>query len=209
MGSAWTRSSTWGNWPVPGFCSNVREYAYSLGKRGFFLFGEVASPDDDMINRYIGQNTSRMDDGATVFFGLDSVLDFRLAEPTGGHDGLRDVIKGLKGPQALFDRLEAQRNRALSRAKSDATWSPSWTTMTPSGSRAASAGRHPTPRSSGPSAICLCALGTPCIYYGTEQGFEGHGATRTSAKPCSVRRTAAACSTRTAASTGRSARSPR
>ena len=24
------------------FCSNVREYAYSLGKRGFFLFGEVA-----------------------------------------------------------------------------------------------------------------------------------------------------------------------
>jgi alpha-amylase len=25
------------------FCSNVREYAYSLGKRGFFLFGEVAT----------------------------------------------------------------------------------------------------------------------------------------------------------------------
>jgi glycosidase len=61
------------------FCSNIREYAYSLGKRGFFLFGEVASPSDDLYNRYIGQNTSKQEGGETVFFGLDSVLDFRLA----------------------------------------------------------------------------------------------------------------------------------
>jgi len=53
------------------FCSNIREYAYALGKRGFFLFGEVASADDELIDRYIGQNTSRQDDGKTVFFGLD------------------------------------------------------------------------------------------------------------------------------------------
>ncbi|MBA4182013.1 MAG: hypothetical protein C0506_15595, partial [Anaerolinea sp.] len=37
------------------FASAVREYAYSLGKRGFFLFGEVASPEDDVIDRYIDQ----------------------------------------------------------------------------------------------------------------------------------------------------------
>src|SRR5205814_4970922 len=60
------------------FCSNIREYAYSLGKRGFFLFGEVATPSDDLYNRYIGQNTSSQDGHTTVFFGLNSVLDFRL-----------------------------------------------------------------------------------------------------------------------------------
>src|SRR2546426_8483393 len=68
------------------FCSNIREYAYSLGKRGFFLFGEVASPSDDIYNRYIGQNTSKQDGNNTVFFGLNSVLDFRLAEGVFGDE---------------------------------------------------------------------------------------------------------------------------
>src|SRR5205814_4188509 len=34
------------------FASCVREYAYSLGKRNFFLFGEVATPSDDLLDRY-------------------------------------------------------------------------------------------------------------------------------------------------------------
>lgn len=103
------------------FCSNVREYAYSLGKRGFFLFGEVATPDDEIYNRYIGQNTSRLDGNTTVFFGLNSLLDFRLAEGVFGdpnNQALASVIKGFAGPQTLFNRLEAQRDRALDRGKS-------------------------------------------------------------------------------------------
>src|SRR3954467_10083112 len=56
------------------FCSNVREYAYSLGKRRFFLFGELAKPDDAIYDRYIGPNTSRQDGNNTVFFGIDSLL---------------------------------------------------------------------------------------------------------------------------------------
>src|SRR5207248_3002776 len=67
--------------------------------------------NDELLDRYIGQNTSREDAGKTVFFGLNSALDFRLA-----YD-LQWVIKGLKDPQALFDRLEAQRNRALNRGE--------------------------------------------------------------------------------------------
>jgi glycosidase len=158
------------------FCSMVREYAYSLGKRGFFLFGEVATPDDDVYDRYIGQNTSRQDGGGTVFFGLNSVLDFRLAEGAGaGKEPLRDVIKGFAGPQTLFNRLEAQRNRALNRGEigrylvtfvdnHDSFWQP---------------GRigynAPDGQIIGASGYLLCSLGTACIYYGTEQGFEGHG----------------------------------
>jgi alpha-amylase len=152
------------------FCSMVREYAFSLGKRGFFLFGEVASGNDELLDRYLGQNTSRQDGDRTVFFGLDSILDFRLA------GALPAVLKDFTGPAALFDRLEAQRNRALNRGEigrylvtfvdnHDSFWQP--------------AGRfgHGAPDEQVIAAIgyLLCALGTACIYYGTEQGFEGHG----------------------------------
>jgi alpha-amylase len=157
------------------FCSNVREYAHSLGKRGFFLFGEVAQADDALYNRYIGQNTSREEGNKTVFFGLDSVLDFRLAEGNGS-GGLRDVLKGFRGPQTLFDRLEAQRQRALNRGElgrylvtfidnHDSFWQP--------------AGRFangaPDEQVIAGIGYLLCSLGTACIYYGTEQGFSGHG----------------------------------
>ena len=161
------------------FCSNIREYAYTLGKHSFFLFGEVASPSDDIYNRYIGQNTSRQDGGNTVFFGLDSVLDFRLAEGVfGDHDNapLREVLKGREGPQTLFNRLEAQRQRALNRGEigrylvtfvdnHDAFWQP--------GGRFANGATDD--QVIGAVGFLLCALGTPCLYYGTEQGFTGSG----------------------------------
>jgi alpha-amylase len=162
------------------FCSNIREYAYTLGKRSFFLFGEVATPSDDLYNRYIGQNTSRQDDNNTVFFGLDSVLDFRLAEGVFGDQNnapLRDVLKGHVGPQTLFNRLEAQRQRALNRGEigrylvtfvdnHDSFW------QKPVGRFANGATDDQV---IGALGFLLCALGTPCIYYGTEQGFSGHG----------------------------------
>jgi alpha-amylase len=160
------------------FCSNIREYPYSLGKRGFFLFGEVASPDDEVYNRYLGPNTSATDDD-TVFFGLDSVLDFRLAEGVYGDENnspLRDVLKGFKGPQTLFNRLEAQRERALNRGEigrylvrfvdnHDSFWQPSgrFANGAPDDQVIAAVG------------FLLCGLGTACIYYGTEQGFAGQG----------------------------------
>ncbi len=161
------------------FCSNVREYALSLGKRHFFLFGEVATPSDDIYNSYLGPNTSVQDPGGTVFFGLDSVLDFRLAE--GAFDDpsnapLRDVLKGFKPPQTLFNRLEAQRERALNRAElgrflvtfvdnHDSFWQP--------GGRFGNGA--PDEQVIAAAGFLLTALGTPCLYYGTEQGLSGSG----------------------------------
>lgn len=159
------------------FCSAIREYAYSLGKRGFFLFGEVASPGDEVYDRYLGPNTSTRSGGSTVFLGLDSVLDYRLAEGAGvGQEGLRDVLKGFVGPQTLFERLAAQKDRALSHGElgrylvtfvdnHDSFWQPN-------GRIAAGA---PDEQVIAAIGYLLCALGTPCIYYGTEQGFEGKG----------------------------------
>lgn len=161
------------------FSSSVREYAYSLGKRGFFLFGEVASPEDKIYDRYLGPNTSAGDGKGAVFFGLDSVLDFRLAEGVFGDENnapLRDVLKGFKGPQTLFNRLDAQWQRALSRGEigrylvrfvdnHDSFWQPS--------------GRFGNGASDdqviGAVGFLLCGLGTACMYYGTEQGFSGQG----------------------------------
>lgn len=161
------------------FCSNIREYAYSVGKRGFFLYGEVATPSDDIYNRYLGPNTSTQSGDNTVFFGLNSVLDFRLAEGVYGDSNnapLRDVLKGFQGPQTLFNRLEAQRQRALNRGEigrylvtfvdnHDSFWQPT--------------GRFANGADDdqviGAIGYLLCALGTACIYYGTEQGFSGQG----------------------------------
>jgi alpha-amylase len=157
------------------FCSNVREYAYSLGKRRFFLFGELANSDDEIYDRYIGPNTSRLDGGNTVFFGIDSLLDFRLADGIFQRNipQFRAIIKGQREPQSLFDRLEAQRNRALNRGElgrylitfvdnHDGFWQDGRIGHTSNDKQViASIG------------YLLCSLGTPVIYYGTEQGFSG------------------------------------
>jgi glycosidase len=111
-------------------------------------------------------------DAGTVFFGLDSALDFRLAMGV----PLRDVIKGFSPAQPLLDRLAAQASRALSRGQlgrylvtfadnHDSFWQPGGRigAQAPAGQVIAAIG------------YLLCALGTPVIYYGTEQGFEGQG----------------------------------
>jgi len=157
------------------FCSNIREYAYSLGKRGFFLYGELALTSDDIYNQYLGQNTSVKEGAKTVFYGLNSLLDFRLAEGNGG-GGLRDVIKGKAWPQTLFQRLADQQYRALNRGEigrylvsfidnHDSFWQPD-------GRFGATAFDEQVIAGIG---FLICALGTPCIYYGTEQGFSGSG----------------------------------
>ena len=86
------------------------------------------------------------------------------------------MIKGDKRPQTLFNRLEAQRSRALNRGEigrylvtfvdnHDSFWQPS-------GRIAAGA---PDEQVIAAIGYLLCSLGTACIYYGTEQGFEGQG----------------------------------
>lgn len=161
------------------FCSNIREYAYSLGKKGFFLFGELAVSNDDIYNRYIGQNTSQFTADKTVYFGINSLLDFRLAKGIDGdaaNAGLRNVIKGISDPRTLFNRLAAQENRALNRGEigrylvtfadnHDSFWQPD-------GRIGAMCSDEQIIAAIG---FLLCALGTPCIYYGTEQGLIGHG----------------------------------
>lgn len=159
-----------GELAVARFCSEIREYAYRLGKRWFFLFGELVS-GDDAINRYIGPNTPTQVDSKTVYFGLTSVLDFPL------YWTLPGVIKGLSSPVDLINRYEAQRQRALTRGELGrylVTFLDNHDQIGQDYKRRFAADTPDEQVIAGVGYL-LCALGTPCIYYGTEQGFSGQG----------------------------------
>jgi glycosidase len=152
------------------FCTNVREYAYKLGKRSFLTFGELIA-GDDAIDRFIGPNTSKLDPNGEVFFGIDSVLDFPL------YFVLPGVIKALSPPAQVFARYDRQRQRALNGGEigrylvtfldnHDGVGQPD------NGKRRFGADA-PDDQIIAGIGFLLCALGTTCIYYGTEQGFGG------------------------------------
>jgi glycosidase len=152
------------------FCSHIREYAYKLGKRNFFLFGELLGPES-MYNRYIGPKTSIQIEDTAIYYGLNSVLDFPL------YHVLADVILGKKTPEKLIERYESLRRNAMSRGE----FGEFLVTFIDNHDQV---GRVPKRRFGAEASedqiiagagFLLCALGTPCIYYGTEQGFSGSG----------------------------------
>jgi glycosidase len=155
---------------VARFCQAMREYAYSLGKRDFFLFGELVA-GDAAINRYAGPNTPGKVGDRTVFYGLSSVLDFPLWWV------LPNVIKGFGSPMGLINRYEALRERALSRGELGRYL----VTFVDNHDQIGQQEKHRVAAGARDEQVVaaigylLCALGTPCIYYGTEQGFSGAG----------------------------------
>jgi len=152
------------------FCSHVREYAYKLGKRNFFLFGEFVGPEE-MYNRYIGPKTSVVVEDKAIYFGLNSVLDFPL------YHILADVILGRCSPEKLIDRYESLRKNAMNRGE----FGEFLVTFLDNHDQVGQVYKRRFGKDATEGQIIagmgflLCALGTPCIYYGTEQGFQGAG----------------------------------
>jgi alpha-amylase len=152
------------------FCSCVREYAYSLGKKNFFLFGELIGADI-MCNNYIGPKTLTTVNDQNVYYGLNSVLDFQL------YFLLEGVIKGKESPEKLIERYTELQKNALGRGE----YGEFLVTFLDNHDQIGEAFKHRFGYNAEPQqiiagiAFLLYALGTPCIYYGTEQGFDGHG----------------------------------
>ncbi|MDN3670529.1 alpha-amylase family glycosyl hydrolase [Echinicola jeungdonensis] len=152
------------------FCSHIREYAYRLGKHSFFLFGELIGPDK-LYNRYIGPKTSSFKDDTALYYGLNSVLDFPLFHI------LSQVILGKITPKRLIERYESLRKNALTRGE----YGEFLVTFIDNHDQVGQFFKSRFGYEASPSQIIagmgflLCALGAPCIYYGTEQGFKGHG----------------------------------
>jgi alpha-amylase len=152
------------------FCSHVREYAYTLGKRNFFLFGELLGPEE-MYNRYIGPKTSIKIEDTAIYYGLNSVLDFPL------YHVLSNVILGLATPEKLIERYESLRRNAMARGEFGEFLVTFIDNHDQVGQTIKSRFGYRATEEQVVAGIgfLLCALGTPCIYYGTEQGFQGSG----------------------------------
>lgn len=159
-----------GELAISRFCSHIREYAYQLGKKNFFLFGELVGPED-LYNKYIGPKTSTSIDHKTIYYGLSSVLDFPL------YHVLADVITGNASPEKLIDRYESLRKSAMGRGE----YGEFLVTFLDNHDQVGQFIKHRFGKGARPEQVVagisflLCALGTPCIYYGTEQGLEGSG----------------------------------
>lgn len=152
------------------FCSHIREYAYSLGKKNFFLFGELIG-SEDTYNKYIGPKTTVSVDGQNIYYGLNSVLDFPL------YHILADVIKGHASPERLIERYQSLHSNALGRGE----FGEFLVTFIDNHDQVGQSFKHRFGKDATDEQVIagigflLCALGTPCIYYGTEQGFNGAG----------------------------------
>ncbi|MEW5756413.1 MAG: alpha-amylase family glycosyl hydrolase [Pseudomonadota bacterium] len=151
------------------FCNAIREYAQRVGKHNFFLFGEIVD-DDATIQRYLGRN-ARIDGTNERFPSLDAALDFPL------YFNLEDVIKGFKNPAVLRERYETMRNNYTDHGEAGryfVTFIDNHDQMARPYRRFMHNNPHPQ-QAVLAMGYLLTSLGVPCIYYGTEQGFDGGG----------------------------------
>lgn len=151
------------------FCNAVREYAKGIGKHNFFVFGEIVG-DDVTIQRYIGRN-SRLPRTNERFPSLDAALDFPL------YFILEEVIKGLLNPSHLRERYERFKTLYADHGQAGRYF----TTFVDNHDQMSRPYRrflHNTPfpkQAVLAIGYLLTSQGVPCIYYGTEQGFDGGG----------------------------------
>jgi glycosidase len=151
------------------FCNAVREYAKRIGKHNFFIFGEVVG-DDLTLQRYIGRN-SRIEGTNERFPSLDACLDFPL------YFILEEVIKGFMNPSQLRERYERFKTLYADHGEASryfVTFVDNHDQMSRPYRRFMHGNPYPQQAVLAISYL-LTSQGIPCIYYGTEQGFDGGG----------------------------------
>jgi glycosidase len=139
------------------FCGAVKEFAEFIGKSNFLLLGEVAGGDD------------AQEFHLTIFArNLDAALDIgemRMAI-TGVGQGLRDPADFFAGFRFWDERMGSHRD-----------WGSRHVSVLDDhdhvfGRKVRFSADAPVDHQvTVPTALQLCGLGIPCIYYGTEQGL--------------------------------------
>lgn len=151
------------------FCNAIREYAQSIGKHNFFLFGEIVA-DDGTIQRYLGRN-ARIEGTTERFPSLDAALDFPL------YFMLEETLKGFIAPTPLRQRYDAFHAHYTDHGEAGryfVTFIDNHDQMARPYRRFMH--RNPFPQQAVLAlSYLLTSQGVPCIYYGTEQGFDGGG----------------------------------
>ncbi|HEY1663620.1 MAG TPA: alpha-amylase family glycosyl hydrolase [Verrucomicrobiae bacterium] len=142
----------WQQW-----CPAIHAYAASLGKTNFFMFGEV--PDD--FDRRCGSYTGTMGGGP---FKMDAVLDYTLYFKINSlfakaDDNTREITGHYDAVSANYD--PASQNQLVTFLDNHDQ------------RRFLSVPGSTTDRLKVALAFLYTARGIPCLYYGTEQGFNG------------------------------------
>ncbi len=151
------------------FCNAIREYARRIGKHNFFIFGEIVA-DDATLQRYLGRN-SRIEGTNERFPSLDAALDFPL------YFILEETLKGFLNPAQLRARYERFKTEYADHGEAGQYF----VTFVDNHDQMARPYRrfmhgNPFPEQAALAAgYLLTSPGVPCLYYGTEQGFDGGG----------------------------------
>ena len=176
------------------FCHAIREYAAAIGKHNFLQVGEVADTDEEM-RRYVGTNIELVagkggehdpnadPDSTGDYPNLDAVIDFEL------HRRLVPVLLGEQPARQIGDLWEKRRDHYRDFGRCGRYYLSYLENHDQGGRdrhRLLSGSFEQTPdgydRPGGDprlammaSTVLLCGMGIPCLYYGTEQGFDGGG----------------------------------
>jgi glycosidase len=152
------------------FSNAIHEYCKRIGKDNFLLFGEIVG-GDDLLHKYVGTNGPAF--GEDEWFPrLDAALDFPL------YGVLDEVIKGARPPAELRDRYDRLRRYYRDQGESASyyvTFIDNHDQTNRPWRRFMNNQNHDHRLAALGVGYLLCNLGIPCIYYGTEQGFDGGG----------------------------------
>jgi glycosidase len=148
------------------FTSFIHEFAQTLGKENFYLIGEITGGRQRAF-------TTLEITGMNAALGIDDV-----------QDKIEYLVKGFRNPGDYFDLF---RNSELVRKESH-VWFRNRVVTTFDDHDQVRKGKHKSrfahdeapgqrnpERSLAALAFLATTMGIPCIYYGTEQQFEGHG----------------------------------
>ncbi|HSH78464.1 MAG TPA: alpha-amylase family glycosyl hydrolase [Herpetosiphonaceae bacterium] len=150
------------------FGNAIREFALSVGKRNFFTFAEVATPDEQTIASFVGRNSSNPDTNAS--FGIDAALDFPLFST------LNNVLKGVNraGVEQLRELYQQRKRVEEGLLSSHGEAGRYFVTFIDNHDQSLRFDHRDTPATQVTQALALliCLQGIPCLYYGTEQGLQ-------------------------------------
>jgi glycosidase len=148
---------------VESFGNAMREFAFSIGKKNFFTFGEIYD-GEQTIAEFVGRNS-----GDTDGYGIDAALDFPLFFQIG------NVVKGLAPVERIaqvFDVRKTVEADLLSSHGEAGQFFVSFLDNHDQSQRIRAPGT-PTEQVTMALALLFTLQGIPCVYYGTEQELEG------------------------------------
>jgi glycosidase len=145
------------------FGNAIREFAQTLGKRNFFMIGEIYD-NEETINRFVGRHSTE-----TEGFGLDAALDYPLFFKV---PEIAKCQRDVAELPIVFERRKAVEEGLIS---SHGEAGKYFVTFLDNHDQSRRFNHPATPQEQITLGLALlfCLQGIPAIYYGTEQGLTG------------------------------------